>query len=62
MFTCNGDMFTCEQVRVMQDRKDLHPVLAPSSDFVLELPASAKMELGLLLVLGSEMLLISGHS
>ena len=49
-------------MRVRQDRKDLHPVLAPSSGFVLELPASAKMELGLLLVLGSEMLLISGHS
>ena len=60
MFTCNGDMFTCEQVKVRQDRKDLHPVLAPSSDFVLELPASAKMELGLLLVL--EMLALSGHS
>ena len=55
-------MFTCEQVKVRQDRKDLHPALAPSSGFVLELPASAKMELGLLLVLGSEMLLISGHS
>ena len=47
-------------MKVRQDRKDLHPVLAPSSDFVLELPASAKMDLGLLLVL--EMLALSGHS
>ena len=49
-------------MKVRQDRKDLHQALAPSSGFVLELPASAKMELGLLLVLGSEMLALSGHS